>query len=86
MKPKAINIHIERLVLDGLEPVNRRHLEAAVGAELSRLLCAEGVPPSLAASGHMPHLDAGVLPPASGRGDGHELGTNIGRQVYKALR
>ena len=44
-----IELHIERLILDGLqvEPRNRATLQAAVEAELTRLLTTGGLRPEL---------------------------------------
>jgi len=51
-----INLHVERLVLDGL-PVTRSQgplLQAAVEAELASLLAKDGLPPYLAVGGALP--------------------------------
>jgi hypothetical protein len=76
-----IKVHIERLVLEGL-PVERRHgpeVQAAVEAELSRLMSEGGLAPELASGGAVPLV----------RADGiRSIGGNpaqIGRQIAKAV-
>jgi hypothetical protein len=79
-----VNLHIERLILDGIdvEPAHRPVLQAALEAELARLLAQGGVGPGLAAGGAVPAL----------RGDGFQLsggaGGNprqLGRQIARAV-
>ena len=55
-----INLHIERLVLDGLAVAPREHarFQAAVEAELTRLLTSDGLSAILLSGGAMPHLPA----------------------------
>ena len=55
-----INLHIERLVLDGLAVAPREHarFQAAVEAELTRLLTSDGLSSILLSGGTMPHLPA----------------------------
>ncbi len=53
-----INLHIERLILDGL-PMTRSQgvlVQAAVEAELGHLLTTEGLSPGLRAGGAIPSL------------------------------
>lgn len=81
-----INLHIDRLVLDGL-PIDHRHgplIKAAVEAELGRLLAADGLANSLANGGATPSV------PASGIQVSHDsnparLGQQIGRAIYGGI-
>jgi hypothetical protein len=43
--PARIILHVERLVLHGIDPRDRAAIGAAVRQELSRLLAEQGVPP-----------------------------------------
>jgi hypothetical protein len=81
-----VNVHIERLILEGL-PVERRQgpeLQAAIEAELSRLLAEGGLSAGLASGGTLTRLSGGVLPltpsvlPAP-------LGEGIARTVYDSI-
>ena len=81
-----IQLHIERLVLDGL-PLTRREgavVQAAVETELARLLTAEGLPPVLAGGGMTPSLAAPGVSFTPG-GDPAALGMQIARSVYGSL-
>jgi hypothetical protein len=81
-----INLHIERLILDGL-PVARSQsalVQAAVEAELARLIVAEGLAPNLISGGMMPDVRGGVIQLASESNPGH-LGTRIAQAVHGGL-
>ena len=81
-----INLHIERLVLEGL-PVESRHADAvreAIEAELMRLLGEKGLSGGLQTGGVFPRLQAQALqldavnsPP--------RIGEQIGRAVYGSI-
>ncbi|MDQ3803240.1 MAG: hypothetical protein M3416_05235 [Acidobacteriota bacterium] len=78
-----INLHIERLVLEGL-PVARHeapHVRAAVEAELSRLLTERGLDAALLSGGAFARLDAGELSLPRG-GDPAQLGARIAESVF----
>ena len=81
-----VELHIERLVLDGLEvaPGQGDRLRGAVAAELGRLLRQGALAPALAAGGARPHLAGGVLRPAA-EGGGARLGRQIARAAYDGL-
>jgi hypothetical protein len=81
-----INLHIERLVLDGL-PIARQDgplVQAAVEAELSRLLTAQGLAPGLLSGGAMPAVRGDSLQLA-GESSPSQLGTQIAQAVYGGL-
>lgn len=59
--PRHIELHIEELVLEGFPPGDRRHIAAAVQAELTRLFMEQGLPPALSAGTAVPSLDAGAF-------------------------
>ena len=78
-----IQLHIERLVLDGL-PLTRREgalVQTAVETELARLLGAEGLSPVLAGGGMTPSLAAPSVSFTPG-GDPATLGMQIAHSVY----
>jgi hypothetical protein len=81
-----VNLHIERLVLDGL-PISRSQgalVQRAVEAELSRLLAADGLAPSLLAGGAMPYAPGGPMRLTNESNPDH-LGTQIAQSVYGGL-
>jgi hypothetical protein len=80
----SVDLHIERLVLDGFAEVDRAGLGVAVQAELARLLTERGVPTSLAAGGHAERVEGGRI--AASPGASAALGTQIAHAVYRGLQ
>jgi hypothetical protein len=81
-----INIHIERLILDGL-PIShsqRPLVQASVEAELARLLTANGLAPSLRTGGALPFIPGGNFQLAS-NGNPLHLGQQIAQAVYGGI-
>lgn len=81
-----INLHIERLVLDGL-PLEHAHgplLLAAVEAELTRLLNADGLTGDLTSGGSVARLSAPGVEASSGS-DPARLGREIANSVYGSI-
>ena len=81
-----INIHIERLVLDGvgISPSQRPLVKAAVEAELGRLLADGGLAPDLLAGGAVPRVQGSTikLQPES---NPSQLGQQIAQAVYGGI-
>ena len=81
-----INLHIDRLVLDGL-PIEHQdglRVKAAVEAELSRLLTANGLANSLRAGVAMPSVPAPGIQMSRDRNP-TRLGQEIGRAIYGGI-
>ncbi len=81
-----INVHIERLILDGL-PVTRSQgplVQAAIEVELARLLVADGLATSLLAGGTMPQVPPSAIQLAS-ESDPTHLGQQIAQAVYRGI-
>lgn len=81
-----INVHIDRLVLDGL-PVTRSDkpvLQAEVEAELIRLLGAAGLNSALQTSGASPSVRAGNIQLAM-NSNPSRLGQQIAEAVYRGI-
>jgi hypothetical protein len=81
-----INLHIDRLVLDGL-PVDHHQgplVKAAVEAELGRLLTANGLANSLVNGGATPSVPAPGIQMSSD-GNPARLGRKIGRAIYGGI-
>ncbi len=81
-----INLHIERLILDGFDlPHGQRPLlEAAVQAELARLLAEGGVAGELAQGEALPSMRAGHIQMRTGS-DPQQLGQQIAQAVYGGI-
>jgi len=81
-----IIVHIDRLVLRGVDPAQRNAVAAALQAELARSLARPGAPQRLAASGGRPRIEAGVhglragaTPGGIGRAAGRAIAREVGR-------
>ncbi len=82
----TINLHIERLILDGI-PIARGQgalIKAAVEAELGRLLSESGVSPELRSGGAFPSVRADSLH-AGAENSPSQLGQQIARAVYSSI-
>ena len=76
-----INLHIERLVLDGVNvaPGQRHLLQSIVATELTRMLTDGGLSPSLAQSVALPRITADVIHMTDNNP------THFGQQIAKSV-
>jgi hypothetical protein len=81
-----INLHIERLVLDGVNiaPDQRHLLQASVETELTRLLTAGGLSPSLAQGTALPRMSTSGIQ-LTGGNDPTQLGQQIAQSMYGGI-
>ena len=81
-----VNLHIERLVLDGIDlsPQERSQLDVALRAELTRLIAAEGINPSLQQGGAYNRLAAGNVQFSPGQSP-DVMGQHIAQSVYRGI-
>ncbi|HYH79038.1 MAG TPA: hypothetical protein VEX86_04555 [Longimicrobium sp.] len=79
-----IHLHVEEIVLDGVDPADRHAVGDAVRAELARLLAERGLGAALAASGGAQRLDAGTITLAPGA-PAAEVGAGIARAVHAGI-
>ena len=83
MTPGSVTVHIERLVLEGVHPHDRRAVAAAFERELTSAIEQRGMPPSLAQSQAIPHVRASLAsPPPRPAG---ARGAAIAGAVYRGL-
>jgi hypothetical protein len=85
LAPRAIHVHVERLVLDGFSRGESAAIASAVRAELGRLLTAQGLPPGLARGAALSSVDGGSLRMGAGTRPA-AAGKGIARAVYGGLR
>jgi hypothetical protein len=81
-----INVHIERLVLEGL-PLSRAHgplVQRAVEAELARLLAGNAIANDLRSAATIPRAVGSPVQYAS-EASPHQLGTQIAQSVHAGL-
>jgi hypothetical protein len=84
-----IEVHIEKLVLEGPAPLPSGALGSALQEELGRLLAAEGLPEHWRAGATVGSLTAALpaaLPAAAGGRRAPALGRAIGGAAHRALR
>ena len=81
-----VNLHIERLILDGVHVpyAQRPALQAAIEAELARLVREGGLTPGLQSGGAYARARGGSIQ-LSGDGNPATLGQQIARAAYLGL-
>ncbi|MBE9180869.1 hypothetical protein IQ268_20120 [Oculatella sp. LEGE 06141] len=81
-----VTLHIDRLILDGVSipHAQRPLLQAAIEAELGRLITTNGIAPNWLAGGAVPTVPAGNIQLTA---DHHptEMGQQIAQAVYRGL-
>ena len=59
--PQDIDLRIDQLMIEGLQPSDRYQFGNAVQTELARLLAEKGMPPNLTGSAELGQLAAGTI-------------------------
>lgn len=75
-----VHLHIERLVVEGVDVPNRAALQAAVQTELARLIGEQGIA-NAPHIGHVPRATA----PAIHVGGATQLGASIATAVHRSV-
>lgn len=82
---RSVELRIEELVLHGFAPQDCSRIAQAVERELTRLLLAEGgLPPSVAQSGGLFHLDGGDFEITPGS-SADAIGAQVAQTLYGGL-
>ena len=79
-----VRLHIEELVLQGFDGVDRYRVGAMVEQELARLFAEQGVPPGMAAGGAVARIDGGtftVTPDAKP----DRIGAQVAQAIYNGV-
>lgn len=82
---RAVELHIDELVLNGFAPADRYRIGAAVQSELTRLITELGVPSAIAHEGEMAQLDGGTLQIEPGS-RAEMIGVHLAQAIYGGLR
>ena len=85
MKVKRINLHIDRLVISGLDHVNGQKVGNVVQSELQRLLRARDLNPQSMQSGTIGVINARTIRQAGTASD-RMLGLKIANSVYRGIK
>ena len=80
----SVVVHIDRIVLVGINPRDRAAVSAAVESEMTRLFTEGDRTGDPSASATTERLDAGVFRHSAAARDG-ELGAKIGSAVYQGI-
>jgi hypothetical protein len=81
-RPRAIEVHINELVLHGFDPADRHQIGEAVRVELGELLAASDVARSIGRGASIERLEGGSITQGPGA---RSLGQAIGRSVSESL-
>jgi len=81
-----IELHIERLVLDGftMDPRNRAEVQTAVEEELTRLLMTRGLSAELLSAGSVRSIGAGEIN-TTNQTSPTQLGNHVAQAVHNRL-
>lgn len=81
MKQKSIELHIEKLVLEGFSPGDHQGISEAVERELSRMFAEQGSPQLMEQSGEIERLKEGRSELEKGSRD-DAIGAKVARAIY----
>ncbi len=84
MKPETIELTIDELTLEGIEPRLQKKAVDAMQKELTRLLSQKGVPPALSLAGTVPNLNAKNLKISPGASP-EKIGAQLAYSLYQSL-
>jgi hypothetical protein len=81
-----INLHIERIILEGLPVERDGHgaLQSAIETELTRLLSESGLAAGLRSGGALPNVPAGSIQ-LTGAETPAQIGQHIARAAYGSI-
>lgn len=85
MKPRVINLHIDKIVLEGIGQLNRGQLALSLQKELHRLISSQGLDGSLNQSTSINHINPRPISIGS-RVREKQLGNQIAQSVYRGMK
>jgi len=85
MKQANIELHIDRLILEGLPDVNRDQLGEVFRQELERLFLEKGIPQGLRHGGSLAQLNGKALK-VGHEAKGDSVGIQLAQSVYGGFR
>ena len=84
MKPKRINLRIEKLVLQGFAPGAHRSIGTVMKQQLTRLLSERGLNPSLSGKHEIASIDGGHLNMTPNTKT-DVIGNRLAQTIYKGV-
>ncbi len=85
LRPRAVEVHIEELMLEGVAPGECHRISEAVQRELSRLLARkDGLPAAWGQEVRVDRIEAGVIK-LSRETSRQALGLQVARAVHRGL-
>ena len=85
MKPKTINLHIDKIVLEGVGSVNRGQLALSLQKELHRLIDSQGLHGSLNQPTSINYIKAKPIS-IGNRIQEKRLGNQIANSVFRGMK
>ena len=85
MKPATINLHIDRIVLDGVGQMDTVQLSLVIRKELHRLISVQGLPGSLNQSRTVKQIVAEPINLSDSIRE-RSLGNKIAASVYRGMK
>jgi hypothetical protein len=82
-----MNVHIDRLIIDGLEltPGQQRQLKTSLETSLSKLFTEQGISPAIASMNSLSRMPADAIKLTSPEIQPAHLGEQIANAVYQGL-
>jgi hypothetical protein len=81
-----IHVHIDRVVLRGIDPSDRHALVSGLKSELARVLAESATQGAISKSRRTPVMRLGELPMEPGIGGARKLGSGIARAIGKGIK
>ena len=81
-----IHVHIDRVVLRGIDPSDRHALVAGLKTELARVLADPAIQGGMTQSRRTPVMRLGKMPMELGIGGARKLGGGIARTIGKGIK
>ena len=85
MKPNTINVHIDKIVFEGIGQLNRGQLALSLQHELHRLISSQGLAGSINQSLSMNHINAKPISIGK-RVQENRLGHQIAQSLYRGMK
>jgi hypothetical protein len=81
----SVNLHIDRIVLNGFGPMNKQHIHDVIATRLSELFTRDRVPMSFQKHEFLSKIDAGSFQ-LNAQANDKAIGIEVANAVYKGLK